>query len=103
MNHFDNIKQAAKRHGLTMKEVSERLGMTCVELRERVNSNEYNLEDMTQIAKAIGCEIYEFIGNYNPEEWFRCPHCGKKLRISTTINILTSNCPTTQRNKGGSL
>ncbi len=87
MNHFDNIKQAAKRHGLTMKEVSERLGMTCVELRERVNSNEYNLEDMTQIAKAIGCEIYEFIGNYNPEEWFRCPHCGNIIRIIPSINL----------------
>ena len=65
-----------------MKEVCDKLGMTYVELRERVNSHEFNLEDMTQIAMTIGCDVCEFMYNFNPEEWFRCPHCGKIFRLS---------------------
>ncbi len=81
MNIFDNIKQAADRHGLTMKEVCAKLGMTYAQLRERVNSKEFNLEDITQIAKAIGCDAYEFMSNYNPEVWVRCPRCGNLYRV----------------------
>ena len=81
MNIFDNIKQAADRHGLTMKEVCAKLGMTYAQLRERVNSKEFNLEDITQIAMAIGCEDYEIMCKYNPEVWIRCPHCGNLYRV----------------------
>ena len=81
MNIFDNIKQAADRHGVIMKEVCSKLGMTYAQLKERVNSKEFNLEDITQIAMAIGCEDYEIMCKYNPEVWIRCPHCGNLYRV----------------------
>lgn len=85
------IKQAAKRHGLSLTEVAERAGYKSQPSFSRtINTPEsMTLRTLLRIADAIGCPLAEFFTppaeqgeqSKQGELGLRCPWCGKPIRL----------------------
>ena len=87
------IKEILKKQGLTQKEFAERLGMTTVGLSQ-ILAGKPSYTTMEKIAKELDVPIWQLL--VDPEEVAMmygklegatqvCPHCGKPIRIKTTI------------------
>ena len=84
------IKQAAKRHGLSLTEVAERAGYKSQPSFSRtINApSSMTLRTLQRIADAIGCPLAEFFTPAEQGEQSKqgglgscCPWCGKPIRL----------------------
>lgn len=75
------IKEAIKRHGLSVAEVAQRMNITRVTLSTHINGNP-SVEVLFRIADAIGCDVSElFEPAHKTSSSLVCPHCGRKLAV----------------------
>lgn len=86
-----NIKKAIKSRGFEVKQIAERMGITAVGLSQHINGNP-SVAVLQRIANATGCDIAELFdpvaepGCRCGETTVACPHCGKSITITTSVN-----------------
>ncbi len=78
-----DIKKVFSRYGLTSKEVAERMGIAPNNLSMTIKKGNPTYSTLCEIAKAVGCSIYELIADdeENKATTVICPKCGAKLKI----------------------
>ena len=52
------IREAAKRHGITLTAAGERLGLPSSNTSRLFNNTRMNIYQLSQIAAALGCDLY---------------------------------------------
>ena len=79
-----DIKGVVKAHGFTLVEVAEKMGITKGAISQVVNG-EPNVKSLRAIAAIIGCKVGDFFSDEmsetETEPSYRCPHCGKEIKI----------------------
>lgn len=75
-NLANRIKDVAKEHGTSITEVASKLGVLQPAISRTINNPRITLEDLERIARAIGCQVTDFMERQNT---ITCPHCGKKI------------------------
>lgn len=59
------IRRAAKRHGMTMREIADKLGIVPQGLNSRFLRDNLSLDEMRRICDIIGCSIDIYIVDNN--------------------------------------
>lgn len=82
------IKEAAKRHGVTLKELGDKLRVSRQTIYFYIEQGAKNpLAKLEEIASAIGCDVNELFHNegvctVDSKTQHTCPHCGKPIRVT---------------------
>lgn len=83
-----DVKAVIKKKGFTIEQVANSIGITRITLSQNLSRNP-TINTLQKIADVIGCKVGDFFLDEileREEQNFRsCPYCGKKIRISTTI------------------
>ena len=94
MNLSKNIKNVAKKRGLTMKAISAKMNIHAHSLSKTINNKGVRLSTLQAIADAIGCNISEFFTQEQEQQHktkqdnktrLICPYCGKHRNITITV------------------
>lgn len=84
------IKEAAKRHGISLTQLAEIMGVTRQTVYFYIDQGVKNpFNKLEEIAGAIGCDVWELfrdegltLAEDEPSySTLRCPHCGKGIRL----------------------
>ena len=81
-----DIKGVIKAHGYTLIDVAKKMEITKGGLSQIVNGSP-NVKTLRTIAEIVGCKVGDFFKDEMTEEKdstpiFKCPHCGKTLKIT---------------------
>ena len=81
-----DIKGVIKAHGFTLIEVADKMGITKGGISQIVNGSP-NVKTLRTIAEIVGCKVGDFFADEMSEKKptepsFKCPHCGKKIKIN---------------------
>lgn len=78
-----DIKGVIKEHGYTLAQVAEKMEITKGGISQIVNGSP-TIKTLRTIAAIVGCKVGDFFKDEmsETEPSFKCPHCGKELRIT---------------------
>jgi len=78
-----DIKGVIKEHGFTLVQVAEKMGITKGGISQIVNGSP-TVKTLRTIADIVGCKVGDFFRDEmsETEPTFKCPHCGKELKIT---------------------
>lgn len=81
-----DIKGVIKARGYTLIDVADKMGITKGGISQIVNGSP-NVKTLRTIADIIGCKVGDFFTDEmteveSPSPTYKCPHCGKELKIS---------------------
>lgn len=75
------VQEICKEQGITMQDLAKRMGVTYQALYAAVSGNP-TIGKLGDIAKALGVNIVDlFNDEMNNENYIKCPHCGKRIKI----------------------
>lgn len=80
-----DIKGIIKEHGFTLVQVADKMKISKGGISQIVNGSP-NVKTLRTIADIVGCKVGDFFKDEMTDEKdsqpsFKCPHCGKELRI----------------------
>lgn len=80
-----DIKGVIKAHGYTLIDVANKMEITKGGISQIVNGSP-NVKTLRTIAEIVGCKVGDFFKDEMTEEKesapvFKCPHCGKEIRV----------------------
>lgn len=77
-----DIKGVIKERGFTLVQVAEKMEITKGGLSQIVNGSP-TVKTLRTIADIVGCKVGDFFRDEmtEAEPKFKCPHCGKELKI----------------------
>ena len=84
-----DIKGVIKARGYTLIDVADKMGITKGGISQIVNGSP-NVKTLRSIADIIGCKVGDFFTDEmteveSPSSTYKCPHCGKELKISIEL------------------
>lgn len=74
------IKELCKEKGITQAQLADKLGIQPVSFSQAIARNKFSVDRLADIADALGVEIPNLF--YRSEDFFVCPKCGARLRIT---------------------
>ena len=75
------IKDLCKKNGITQAVLAERLGIQPVSFSQAVSRNKFNMDRLSDIADALGVEIWQLFASAEESRGEVCPHCGMPIKI----------------------
>lgn len=85
-----DIKKAIKNRGKTISAVAEVIGITQSALTLQIQNNSLTIKKLKIIASYLGITVSELVADEEtpkPSPPLTCPHCGKKLNLTISINV----------------
>lgn len=81
------IKDVLKEKGLKQQDLAEKMGISLSAVKQMLGADSLTTSTLERIAAAVDVPVWQFfispdnLANQVGGNSFRCPHCGKPLKI----------------------
>lgn len=85
-----DLRKVIKRYGVTQTDLANRWGVYQSAVSQMLGGGKISLEKLYDLADACNCSVSELVADEEtpkPSPPLTCPHCGKKLNLTISINV----------------